>query len=340
MTKPQKISIEIVVAVAVIAIVATVIGVFIFRAARPTPLISLTGDVVKQDDDPTQQTPLSGVTVTAVLGSSTVTTRSGPSGLFYLTLKRRVQAGQTVVLTFEHPNYKTLKITTTHPGDQLYIARLQQLQPQEPTTSNPSQALKKMVQISNVRVRYTLKEESTVEVGSLAKQFTAHNVGNIPCRSRPPCSPDGRWAAATTTLALDAEDDNQFRNVRILCVAGPCAFTKILSPAPVNPERKITVSVLNWSDTTNFLVEADVIRTMVADSVRYAYPFVVGQTMNYGLPPLSEGPSVEADLDGQYIVFPLGPDLILDWATCSVEVSHEGNRIYRCQLKPGYRFQE
>lgn len=340
MTQRQKISIEIVVAAAAIAIAGTVIGIFVFRMARPAPPITLTGDVLKQDDDPTQQTPLAGVKVSAAVGSTLVTTRSGPSGLFSLTLKRRVEHGETVVLTFEHPNYKTLKITTTRPGDQLYIAQLQQLQAQAQTASNQPQAPKKLVQISNVRVRYTLKEQSTIEVGSLAKQFSAHNVGNIPCRSRPPCSPDGRWAAAVTTLPLDAQDNNEFRNVRILCVAGPCAFTKITSPAYANPERKITVSVLNWSDTTDFLVEADVIRTMVADSVRYAYPFVVGQTMNYGLPPSSEGPSIEGDLDGQYIVFPLGPDLVLSWATCSVEVSHEGNRIYRCQLKPGYRFQE
>jgi hypothetical protein len=67
---------------------------------------------------------------------------------------------------------------------------------------------------------------------------------------------------------------------------------------------------------------------------------MVGQTMNFALPPGSEGPSIEADLDGQYIVFPMGPDLILSWATCTMEVSKDGNKIYRCQLKPGYQFQE
>jgi len=340
MTHRQRLIIEIGLGAAVVAMVTTLVGVFVFRVARPASVITLTGEVLRQDEDPTQQTPLAGVTVTAGVGARRVTTRSGPSGVFRLVLKERVEKGESVVLTFEHANYKTLQITTTHPGDQLYIARLQQVPTQAEATSHPSLPQKKVVQINNVRVRYTLKEQSTIQVGSLAKQFSAYNVGNIPCRGRPPCSPDGRWAAAITTLPIDAQDGNEFRNVRVLCLAGPCAFTKILSPAYANPTRKITLSVLNWSDTANFLVEADVIRTIVADSVRYAYPFVIGQTMNYGLPPPSEGPSIEADLDGQYIVFPLGPDLILSWATCSVEVSHEGNRVYRCQLKPGYRFQE
>jgi hypothetical protein len=165
-------------------------------------------------------------------------------------------------------------------------------------------------------------------------------MGNVPCRGRPPCSPDGRWAAARTTLPLDAGDGDEFSHVRVLCVAGPCAFTKVESEAFARPTRKITISVLNWSDTTNFLVEADVIRTVVRDAIQQSYPFIVGQTMNFALPPGSEGPSIEADLDGQYIVFPLGPDLILSWATCSIEVSKDGNKIYRCQLKPGYQVQE
>jgi hypothetical protein len=167
----------------------------------------------------------------------------------------------------------------------------------------------------------------------------AYNVGNIPCRGRPPCSPDGTWAATNTNLSVDAGEGNEFRNVRVLCIAGPCAFTKVDSGSFAHPARKITLSVLNWSDTTDFLVEADVIRTMVTEAVQHSYPFVVGQTMNFALPPASEGPTIEADLDGQYTVFPLGPALILSWASCSFEVSRDGNKIYRCQLKPGYQFQ-
>ena len=48
---------------------------------------------------------------------------------------------------------------------------------------------------------------------------------------------------------------------------------------------------------------------------------------------------VIADLNAEPIVFPLGPNLILSWATCTVEVAPGRNKIYRCELKPGYQFQ-
>ncbi|HZS53897.1 MAG TPA: carboxypeptidase regulatory-like domain-containing protein [Bryobacteraceae bacterium] len=340
MTRLQKILLAVALTLTAIGLIAISIRVASIRRFRPVPPVTLVGDVIKQDSDVTQQTPIPGVIVTASGGATVVAQRSGPSGFFSITLNPGVEKGTAVVLTFKHPDYKTLKITATNPGDQLYIARMEPLQSQQGAVSQKPETSGKVVQISNTRVRYTLKEQSTVNVGSLAKQFPAHNMGNIPCRGRLPCSPDGRWAATRTTLPLDAGQGNEFRNVRILCVAGPCAFTKIETDAAEHPAQKIVVSVLNWSDTTNFLVEADRMRTMVTDAVQQSYPFIIGQTMTFALPPGSEGPSIEADLDGQYIVFPLGPTLILSWATCSVEVSKEGNKIYRCQLKNGYRFQE
>jgi hypothetical protein len=209
--------------------------------------------------------------------------------------------------------------------------------PTEPSKPNTAVNPAKIVEIKNIQVRYSFKDESTVGVGSLAKQFSAPNTGNVPCRGHIPCSPDGRWKATMTDLSLDAEPGNEFGNVRVSCIAGPCAFTKIDPDHFQQAQSRITVSVLNWSDTADFLIEADISRTMVTDSVRISYPFILGDTMNFALPPSSEGPSVEADMGGQYIVFPLGPALILSWGTCSVEVSPNGDKQYRCQSKPGYR---
>lgn len=339
MTRRQKIQLAAAVVI-ILAAVAVSLKIFKRRAPRPVASVTLVGDVLKQDTDPAQQTPLDGVIVTAAQGSAAVTTHSSPSGFFSLTLDLDPNTGGSVVLTFKRPDYKILKLVATNPGDQLYIARMQPLQSQAPVAPNQPQAAApaKLIQIKNVRVRYSLNEESTVDVGSLAKEFLAYNVGNIPCRGRRPCSPDGRWAAKVTTLPLDAEAGNEFRNVRVLCVAGPCAFTQIESDSFARPAQRIAVSVLNWSDPADFLVEADVTRIMATDSVQNSYPFLVGPTMNFALPPGSEGPSIEADLDGQYIVFPLGPALIVSWANCSVEASQNGNKIYRCQLKAGYRF--
>jgi hypothetical protein len=102
----------------------------------------------------------------------------------------------------------------------------------------------------------------------------------------------------------------------------------------------LKVTAEAWSDTATFLVEAEVTHTRVADMVRYSYPVIFGPGMNFILPAGAEGPSIEATLNGDNIVFPLGPALILSWATCTEEVSPEQTRIYRCELKPGYKFQE
>jgi len=96
--------------------------------------------------------------------------------------------------------------------------------------------------------------------------------------------------------------------------------------------------VLNWSDTAGFLVEAELTRTVVTDMIRHSYPFLIGETMSFALPAAAEGASVEASLDGHEIVFPLGPNLTISWATCSFETGAGGIKIYRCEIKPGYQF--
>jgi hypothetical protein len=70
------------------------------------------------------------------------------------------------------------------------------------------------------------------------------------------------------------------------------------------------------------------------------YPVVFGRDLHFTLPPTQEGVSLEADLDGVPMVFPLGPELYLSWATCSVRDSPDPEKttVYRCELKPGYRF--
>jgi hypothetical protein len=137
---------------------------------------------------------------------------------------------------------------------------------------------------------------------------------------------------------MEAGDQQQFENARVSCIAGPCPFTRIESGAILHPGRKITVSVLDWSDTTTFLVEAEVTRSMPSDAIRQAYPAIYGRAMSFTLPAAAEGPSVEADLGGADIVFPLGPDLLLSWADCSLQVGTDQTKLYRCDLKPGYEF--
>ena len=98
------------------------------------------------------------------------------------------------------------------------------------------------------------------------------------------------------------------------------------------------VSVRNWSDTTTFLFQAEVFRPQISDLVRMTYPIILGTSLNFTLPPTAEGPSVEAELNGENIIFPLGPIPILSWADCNVSVAKDQARFYRCELNAGYRF--
>ena len=99
------------------------------------------------------------------------------------------------------------------------------------------------------------------------------------------------------------------------------------------------VSARDWSDTATFLLEAEVFHPMVSQVVHESYPVIFGDGLNFTLPSTAEGVSIEADLDGQTIIFPLGPALFLSWASCNARVNPDQTRVYRCELKPGYRFQ-
>jgi hypothetical protein len=60
--------------------------------------------------------------------------------------------------------------------------------------------------------------------------------------------------------------------------------------------------------------------------------------MNFTLPATAQGPSIEAELNGAEIVYPLGPELILSWASCNMELRADRTKLYRCELKAGYGF--
>jgi hypothetical protein len=131
----------------------------------------------------------------------------------------------------------------------------------------------------------------------------------------------------------------------VSCLAGPCPFTRVESNGFSSGGQVIRGSVLNWGSTVTYLVEAEVSQSMVSDLVRHSYPVIFDHSMTFTLPPAAQGPSIEADVDGEPIVFPLGPQLRLSWATCRLDTGAgrpdtrgDGARLYRCELKPGYLF--
>ena len=60
--------------------------------------------------------------------------------------------------------------------------------------------------------------------------------------------------------------------------------------------------------------------------------------MSFTLPATAQGPSIEAELNGLAVVFPLGPSLGLSWAACNLQITPDKTKRYTCELKPGYNF--
>jgi hypothetical protein len=294
--------------------------------------ITITGAVVIQDVDFRKQLPIPGVEIKLKSGLAHGPVKSDAQGFFSLRLFKKIRRGEQITLQFRHENY--LPLDLTEPAqNKIYIARMVPIARAEPAkTSKPP------IIISNVRTRYTTKTSSSVNVGSEAKTFDVPNVGDVPCNHAAVCSPDGKWKAAVGSLTLDAGTGNTFQDARVSCIAGPCPFTKIDSQDFSSGGQKVTVTVRNWSDTTTFLVEAEVMHTMTGQIDYLSYPVIFGTALSFTLPPQSEGVSLEADILGQTIIFPLGPDLLLSWANCSVSSHKDQTRVYRCELKPGYRF--
>jgi hypothetical protein len=318
---------------AVIAVMAGVLAAVIVVNVRKRS-VTLTGVVLRQDPDPRKQLPIPQVEITATEGGRSVHGESDTSGLFLFKLLNGGWRERPVSLAFRHPGYQPVKITPPLKGE-LYVVRMT---PIPDAAAAPLSAYE--VAIKDVRVRYAEKTSNSVDVGSTAKTFAVPNTGNVPCGGKPPCSPDGTWKASMGGLTMDAGVGQQFDNARVSCIAGPCPFTTIESGAVPRPGRTITVTVRNWSDTVTFLVEAEVTRSMPSDAVRQAYPAIYGRAMSFTLPSTAEGPSIEADLGGSEIVFPLGPALQLSWAECTVQIGADQTKLYRCELKPGFEFQQ
>ncbi len=325
---------------AIVSAVGAGIAVLVVRAHRWRPrTITIQGAVIRRDLDPRRQLPIGNVAVTATDGLFTVTTRSDASGYFDLKFRENVWPGQTVQLTFRDPQYKpfdmTLPVGLRTAAKKLYVAAMTPVAPDEEPAPG-----KKLAVVSNVRIRYTVNAQGDENIGGAVEPFEVVNKGNVPCNGEGPCSPDGAWKASTGEVTLDAGPDNAFRNVRASCIAGPCPFTRIDPSGLQHGGRMITAKALDWSDTATFLVEAEVYRSSITSNVRESYPVIYGRTLNFVLPGSAEGVSIEADLDRTPMVFPLGPELFLSWANCTARASRDSasSEVYRCELKPAYRF--
>ncbi len=316
------------------------VGVALFLAAGifwavkvlvPGRLKVITGVVIRANPEPRKQVPIDHVEIKAADNEVDVSTYSESNGFFQLKFREPFYQGQEISLRFRHPEY-TPRDLTTIAGSQLYVIHL------VPVGPEPDVAELSKTPLSNVRVRYAVERKSSVNVGSATKVFEVKNTANVRCDGRGPCSPDRKWKAALGRASLDAGESNEFENARVSCVAGPCPFTNIAEDHFSTGGRTISVTMRTWSDTATFLFEAEVKRTMRADEVRQSYPMIFSHTMSFSLPAGAESLSIQADLNGSEIIFPIGPNLKLSWAECTVKAAPDQSKLYRCELKPGYRF--
>ena len=309
------------------------------RLIAERQLVPIEGAVIQRDADTQNELPIADVVITASDGVTSAATRSDAAGYFKLVVQKRVLSEQPITVALRHPRYEPLDLTVqtgrleTKP--ELYVVAMVPVVPKTIAHSN-----RPAKQVANIRVRYTINSRTETNVGFAVKTFQVVNKGDLPCDHRSPCSPDGKWKATSATMPLDAGQDNTFENITASCIAGPCPFTRIDSSGFIHGGRNISVTALNWSDTATFLMEAEVYHTAISSDVRELHPVIFGQTLNFTLPPTQEGVSLEAEVDGAPMVFPLGPNLYLSWATCTVRTGAEEEKttVYRCELKPGYRF--
>ena len=308
--------------------IGAALAIFLLVRYRP---VKLRGAVIRSGDDPDKQVPIGGVKIIASDGSTQAQTKSTVTGAFDLTVRRSLIRRHSLTLKFERSGYEPLEIVNPL-ENRLYVARMTEMPRNAPVTGQI------LDHVSNVTVRYTVKTSSTIDIGSAVKTLEVANKANVPCRGDSVCSPDGRWKAATATATLDAGQDNEFRNARVSCIAGPCPFTAIAHDGFSHGGRVISVTVLDWSDTATFLLQAEAVRNAQNEAVRKSYPVIFDHTISFSIPASAQGTCIEAELNGMPIVFPVDPDLSLSWAQCDAQPDTEGGKLFRCDLKPGYAF--
>lgn len=314
------------------AIIAAAVVITVRGYRRLLQPVVLRGAVIKQDTDARNQSPIANVVVSSPDGLTLRDAKTDFSGGFAIAFRRGIRIGQPIRLSFRSPDFQPLDFKDKL-SDKLYVISMVPLHGAAEAAHNQTE-----VKVGNVMVRYSTQTMRTENIGTAVNTFQVINSANLPCHNQQPCSPDGKWKAQVGSDTQDAGQGNVFRDARVTCIAGPCAFTRIDTDNFSHGGRVISVTVRNWSDTTTFLFQAEVFHSQLDNIVRRTYPVIFGRSLNFTLPSTAVGPSIEADMNGGPIVFPLGPTPILSWANCEVRVEKNESKDYRCELKQGYDF--
>ncbi len=304
--------------------------------------VTIEGVVLRQDKDLRGQQPIPDVQMQLQFGSHSFYAHTDEEGYFRIPLHRVLLPGTRIVLTLTHPQYQSQKLPIVvrlrSSSNLLRIIFMR-----EALSGNQAdQSAMPGIQMTNLRVRYVENGSSKTNIGSISRTFEIANQGGLPCKGHPPCSPNGKWKATVGKIQLDAGPGNEFQQIRISCIAGPCPFTRIDSSHGEKNGQILYAQVTNWSDTVTILVEAEVYHQSVSSAVHHLFPVIFERTLNFTLPANEEGVSLEAKMNGTSMVFPLGPEGDMSWASCEERDSEAADRarVYHCELKPGYRFDQ
>ena len=324
---------------AVLMLLATAL-LLLMRRDSGVGYLTVQGVVLRQDKDLRGQQPIADVQLQLRAGRSTYSARTNNEGYFSIPLHRVVLPGTRLFLTLAHPQYQQrdvpISVSLRSSRNFLHVLFLR-----ETSSDNRVEApATASIRMTSLRVRYVENGSTETNIGSISRTFEVANQANIPCKGHQPCSPDGRWKASIGNIQLDAGPGNEFRQIRISCIAGPCPFTRIDSSRDEKNGQILSAHVLNWSDTATFLVEAEVYHVSLSSAVHHLFPVIFGRTVNFTLPANEEGVSLEAEMNGTQMVFPLGPEGDMSWASCLERDSEASDhaRVYHCELKQGYAF--
>jgi len=271
--------------------VAVVLALTLYFASKPKDLKSITGAVLRQDTELGKQLPIANAQISLVGDLADGVATSDSSGRFEVRLRPGVRVGQMARLRISHPGYRPMDLPE-YLLDRLYIIRM------VPSDQTADASHAAPIVLSDIRVRSTTRSEISVNAGSALKTFEVVNTGDVPCDRRGPCSPDGKWKATVGGASLDAGENNSFHNVRVSCIAGPCPFTKIEKDSFSAGGSHISVTIRNWSDTTTFLLEAEVTHISSGDMILQSFPAIFDRSMSFTLPASAQGPSHRLSASG------------------------------------------
>ena len=149
--------------------------------SRPERVMFITGAVLQEDHDPQRQLPLPDVEIT-MNEPAVAQTKSEASGFFRLSLGEGVVVDRTIQLSFRHPEYLP-RYLTFPAGGELRIVRMSPKARDTDGQPNGPRA-----KVSEIRMRYAVKNRTIANVGSAAKSFEVANAAeslvqlNLPAR--------------------------------------------------------------------------------------------------------------------------------------------------------------